>query len=80
MNQELQLRKVADIRDGISGKEWPAWYEVGGLPNGLKALIESEGRTTGRWRITRIPADDRDTNRNFATPEEALAVLQQELG
>lgn len=79
MKEDLRLSRIANIRDGRSGEEWPAWYEVEGLPNGQKALIESEGRPTNRWRIKRMPSDDRDKARNFATPEEALAALQQEL-
>lgn len=79
MSTGLRLRKVADLRDGLNGEERPAWYEVEGLTRGQKVLIESEGRPSNRWRIKRIPAVDKDKTRNFATPEEALATLQQEL-
>jgi len=80
MKETLRLKKIADIRDGLSGEQRPAWYEVEGLPSGLRALIESVGSPSNRWRITRIPAVVQDKERNFATPQEALEVLQQELG
>ena len=79
MSKELRLRKIADIRDGISGEGQPAWYEVEGLPNDQQAFVESEGRPTNRWRLRRIPAADKDKTRTFESPEEALTTLQQEL-
>jgi hypothetical protein len=80
MKTNLRVRKVADLYNGNTGKETPAWYEVDGLPAGLRALIESTGEPKPQWRITRIPCADQDKWRTFATVEDALELLQQEVG
>lgn len=80
MKVNLRLRKVASMRDGFSGDETPAWYKVEGLPASQQALIQAEGGLKKRWRIKRTPSVDQDKRRTFATPEEALEALQQEVG
>lgn len=78
--EPLQLRKIFDVTKGKGGEPVGALYEVVGLPIGQEARIESVGDPNKQWRIQGIPAFDLDKDRNFATPEQALAVLQQELG
>jgi hypothetical protein len=84
MKANLRLGKVTNLRDGISGKETPAWYDVEGLLDNQWALIQSDGgpKAKERWRIkTNVPSVDQDAKkRTFATPEEALKALQQEVG
>ena len=80
MAENLRLRKIADLVDGVTGYEQPAWYEVDGLQNGQITLIESTGNPQSRWRIKKIPSVDQSNLLTFETPEEALEALQQEVG
>jgi hypothetical protein len=75
MNKELRLGEVFRIHRGLRAEGPPAWYEIDGLPN---ARIESQGPPKNRWRIAGIARFERDKERDFATPEEALAALKQE--
>jgi hypothetical protein len=75
MNTELRLREVFRIHQGFRAEGPPVLYEVEGLPN---ARIESLGPPKNRWRIMGTARFEQDKERDFATPEEALATLQQE--
>jgi hypothetical protein len=80
MKANLRLGNGGILRDGSTGDETPAWYKVEGLPADQHVLIQSNGNPQNKWRIKRTPPMDQDKGRTFATPEEALQALQQEVG
>lgn len=80
MGANLRLGEGGRLREGLNGKETPSWYWVEGLPDGRRALLRSQGNPNNRWVIERTPPVDQDKERTFATAEDALGALQQEIG
>ena len=67
----LRLRPVRDHAD-----EFPAVYEVVGLPPGGEAVVATVDR--GRsWRLLTVSDDDSGWVKGFQTPEAALLFLHE---
>jgi hypothetical protein len=79
---ELRLFEKFRRHNGFRAEGPPCVYEVKGMPRGLERRIEWDGSPEGRWRIWRAErkyAIDQDHEHTFATPNEALEALRQEV-
>jgi len=83
MQYSFTLHEDARFRDGSVYAGGPIiGYRVGGMPNGTTARIANFGAPNRNdWRIMRINSDNTqgDWTGHYASAEEALAALQQDL-